>query len=496
MDAVEALLLTPWSNDSLRPMRLRLMWPVGRGAWLSLVVLAVCGGVSAFAQVGEVDPGFKPPQFDLAPLSAVVVTPDKRLLVAGRFRRAAGLERGGLARLYEDGSLDAGFSLRDGFRFSGNRLAAMRDGKCVLCVYRPRLLGEPIKKKQPDSDPFPIVRLNPDGSSDLAYAPAGSGQMYGTPAFATQIDGELIYSSSAVLEGLKRLREDGTQARDFRLSGEESRLRMSGIQIQQDGRILLGTDPVAPSGVFGMVRQMADGRSDPAFRAELTQRISRMVLGPDGRTYVFSQGFTTRNAHSVSKLVRLNHDGAVDPSFQAADAPGKFALQEDGKLVCAKPGRIGNTWGAQILRLNPDGSLDAAFPSKILPRIMVQDLVLQADGRIVVAGSYSVPTNALFPLILRMFNDPCVDELKVSDETKLRWVRGGSAPAVTQALFELSTDAGRTWTWLGRGIRKPDAWELEGLTLPATGIVRALGQTAGAESSGMVQQVRTYSLKP
>ena len=63
--------------------------------------------------------------------------------------------------------------------------------------------------------------------------------------------------------------------------------------------------------------------------------------------------------------------------------------------------------------------------------------------------------------------------------------------------FELSTDGGTFWTPLGSGTRISGGWERTGLSLPASGALRARARTIGGAfngGSGLVEQQATFDL--
>ncbi len=73
---------------------------------------------------------------------------------------------------------------------------------------------------------------------------------------------------------------------------------------------------------------------------------------------------------------------------------GGMAIQSDGKIVVVGEGSSGNgTWDFAVVRYNPNGSLDTSFNGigKVTAAFGGQDFVnsvaIQADGKIVVAGS-------------------------------------------------------------------------------------------------------------
>lgn len=95
---------------------------------------------------------------------------------------------------------------------------------------------------------------------------------------------------------------------------------------------------------------------------------------------------------------RLNADGTGDPGF-AADQLGNVAifdvaLQTDGKAVGVGHSSESGVSRLTVFRLNPDGSLDTGFGDSGIvhvggpsgPSHQGQSLVLEPDGRVVVAG--------------------------------------------------------------------------------------------------------------
>lgn len=199
--------------------------------------------------------------------------------------------------------------------------------------------------------------------------------------------------------------------------------------------------------------------------------------------------------------MRMSAEGIIDESFlspESAEAGvSNFTLQEDGKIICLQSvgGNRFDTRATHVYRLNSDGRIDPAFPRKIAKRVGWHGVTLQADGKILLYGDTMISSNQGEPIMIRLLNDPAVDELRVVDEKSVRWKRGGSAPAVTQTLFDLSVDEGRTWQMLGYGAWSKEGWKLEGLELPSAGMVRASGQATSSGSSGLVEQTVKFSFE-
>ncbi|HET9445233.1 MAG TPA: delta-60 repeat domain-containing protein, partial [Steroidobacteraceae bacterium] len=105
------------------------------------------------------------------------------------------------------------------------------------------------------------------------------------------------------------------------------------------------------------------------------------------------------------------HISYADDSDKADDV----ALQADGKIVIAGNALVGSTADFLIARLNADGSRDTSFGAEGLvttPFGTLQDfaraVVIQPDGAIVAAGQASAATGADFGLV-RLLSDGAFD---------------------------------------------------------------------------------------
>ena len=160
----------------------------------------------------------------------------------------------------------------------------------------------------------------------------------------------------------------------------------------------------------------AAGELDPTFGDEgkVLTAISgqdygkNTIIQPDGKILV-AGGSSTGDVSRVA-LVRFNPDGSLDSTF---DNDGKttasisdlsaigwaLALQPDGKIVVSGDG-VGN--GNEcffVIRFNQNGSLDTGFGNggKVINDFLgnsalLRTVAIQADGKIVVAGTISSQT--------------------------------------------------------------------------------------------------------
>jgi len=169
--------------------------------------------------------------------------------------------------------------------------------------------------------------------------------------------------------------------------------------LQPDGKVVLG-------GIFDLedtrvIRLNADGSEDASFiKVRADYGIERMLLQPDGK--ILLGNAVTLNDQPVRRLARLNPDGSLDASFsfpqvQVSGLVRGLALQPDGKLLITGV-NFTDGQGAPIAnciaRLNADGSIDPSFTSPfslIDPQTCPQALALRADGKILAAGQFPLP---------------------------------------------------------------------------------------------------------
>jgi uncharacterized delta-60 repeat protein len=195
-----------------------------------------------------------------------------------------------------------------------------------------------------------------------------------------------------------------------------------------DGKIVTaGYDTSVIYNAFGVARYNANGSLDTSFGSggKVSTRVGKYwdtvaatAIQQDGKVLVAGDSMFmnhgTLSGHQIN-LVRYNTNGSLDSTFgskgivtfnftnsSAAEA-GDVAVQPDGKIVVA--GWLPGPNGFALIRFNSNGSLDTTFGSGGSQQIHVNSwtipepdngwavrLVLQPDGRMVVAGTATLPT--------------------------------------------------------------------------------------------------------
>ena len=270
-----------------------------------------------------------------------------------------------------------------------------------------------------------LAQLTPDGALDAEFGSGGIARIGGVghgPSEARFVfalpDGRVLAIGSATLDGephLAAVRLTAAGALDPAF-GDEGRVALptrtsvapTAAALQSDGRIVL-TGPFFSAGVasgFRVARLTADGRLDTAFGtgglatipASETAFPKGIAIQPDGRIVVAG---TFENSVGI---VRLNPDGSLDASFGTGgridvDLGGSsvdvnaLTLGAAGRILVAGRLRTGSTSAMFVLRRSADGSADVAFDGDGVATIAVgtyasaSAVAVQVDGAVVLAGS-------------------------------------------------------------------------------------------------------------
>jgi uncharacterized delta-60 repeat protein len=189
------------------------------------------------------------------------------------------------------------------------------------------------------------------------------------------------------------------------------------IAVQRDGKLVAaGSSGNGSNYDFALARYHRNGTLDTSFGSggKVTTAIgsshdsgSALVLQPDGKLVVAGYA-STSSSTSAFALARYHPSGTLDPGFGAGgkvmtalgsgaeDGANALALQPDGKLVAAGAVSIGSRSAFALARYNRNGSLDTSFGQggKVTTAIgsgwgHALALVVQQDGRLVVAGAAS-----------------------------------------------------------------------------------------------------------
>lgn len=340
----------------------------------------------------------------------IKIQPDGKILIAGLFSSYNGISQTWFARVNTDGSLDTSFLPQ--LNGTVNAIELQADGKILIGGGFTNINGTSRRR---------IARLNSDGSLDTTFDP-GTGAESDITAIAVQADGKILVGGSFIffngqnIRYFLRLNSNGTIDTSF-VTNDEPGNRVTDIEIQTDGKILV-------SGAFSsnggdsrnlIARINSDGSLDTSFTADFAPSnvVSDIEIQTDGK--IFAAGnFLTVGGVSRGGIVRLNTDGTVDTTFGgtgADDFVNEVEIQTNGQIVIS--GGFENYNGnavLQLARINSDGSLDQTLSTRTGFTGSTGAIAIQADGKIIVGGTFQFVNNVSRRGIARLNRDGTLDE--------------------------------------------------------------------------------------
>jgi uncharacterized delta-60 repeat protein len=247
-------------------------------------------------------------------------------------------------------------------------------------------------------------------------------------AVFVQPDGKLVLAGDSNGRiAVIRLLSNGALDPNFGFGGiatttlaEDDFFYVTGAALQSDGKILVvGQVTIATNATFGDVfvaRYLTNGAHDPSFGTGglmvhdlgFDDSGEGVVVQSDGRIVVAAYRYDFNLNQSLFGALRLLTNGALDSTFSGdglAEAvfagsdlaqPTALILQADGKIILAGHASFGISNRLALARIQTNGTLDASFGSGGVvttslgaTNAMAASVFLQPDGRIVVTGNAS-----------------------------------------------------------------------------------------------------------
>ncbi len=266
-------------------------------------------------------------------------------------------------------------------------------------------------------------------------------------AVLAQPDGKIVLagtSGNTLTDNfvVTRLNPDGTPDASF--SGDGAAIadfgasdRVNAAALQADGKLVVAgvTEPLGVQSDVAVARFNANGTLDSSFDEDGlatvdyfggTDGAEAVLVQPDGSIVLAGYG----SSNQCFTLVRLNPDGSPDPRFQGADmidtgsfcitfGPGidaarAVALQADGKIVIAGTNIVDGNENLAVARIEPvQGTPDRTFDGDGIRTIdfggpdAAHSVLVQPNGKIVLAGHGMGPEDFL---VTRLNADGSTDQ--------------------------------------------------------------------------------------
>ncbi len=330
-----------------------------------------------------------------APVYALALQPDGKMLMAGDFTRVNQIPRHRIARLNSEANLDGIFNAGTGPDAPIRAMLLQPDGRIVIGGFFATVAN---------TNRSHLARLNPDGTVDAFFNP-GAGADNPVFALAQQTDGRLLVGGSFTLYNgvsrpyLARVNTNGTLNTEFNV-GAGPNGAVYALAVQPDGKVLLGGDftVVNNTNRSHIARLNADGSLDPSFDpgsgTDASGTVRAILVQSDGKILI-GGSFTNFNGVARNYLARLNANGSLDTAYLNGELGGNdvvyaLAVQADGKLLVA--GNFTRFHGVtrnRLTRLNEDGSTDPSINFGAGANGFVAALLVQPDRKIVIGGGFT-----------------------------------------------------------------------------------------------------------
>jgi uncharacterized delta-60 repeat protein len=161
----------------------------------------------------------------------------------------------------------------------------------------------------------------------------------------------------------------------------------------------------------------AEGDLDPGFVGTPLSGLNAVTrataVQPDGKILIGGD-FTSVHGSTRNYIARLNADGSLDTTFAPNGGANRLvramALQADGKILIGGDFTIVNGSARNyIARLNADGSLDPSFAPTSGANNAIESITLQPNGRIVIGGNFTIVNGVVRNRIARLNLDGSLD---------------------------------------------------------------------------------------
>lgn len=439
-------------------------------------------GIARLSADGTLDPAFGSGLYG-GSLGALAVQADDKILLGGTFTAVDGVDTPKLTRRNADGTEDSSFTQITPTTSGATLAANMFQAITSLVALPDRIVvggwySFTIFNGQPTEHNARIFVLN-SSTGAFVNSAAFKGKPTDVLALARRSDGSVLAGGS-----FTQL-DDGTDAYYYgvcRLSG--SSLSLDGsfkpifggqadvrtITQQADGKYLLGGDFYLANGtaLSGIARLNPDGTVDASLKAPAATggMVTGLLARDDGKLIVGGTFYAigtldfkdiavlsatgaieqtayvggvnalawyeggkvvaaTPHAPGVIRLIAdpLSADSGFIPGSGISneiqpdaelDRANAVAVQADGKILVG--GSFGTFSGAvrqNLVRLNADGSIDPGFTSPTFTvvnfRSEIFSIAVQDDGKILVAGRFSTVNGEARPTLARLNADGSVD---------------------------------------------------------------------------------------
>jgi uncharacterized delta-60 repeat protein len=364
---------------------------------------------------------------------SVVLQADGKIVVTGQFffiitGAATNVPRSGVARFNSDGTFDASYNPGTGLNLTanpsgtiGNAAVKQSSGKVLISGTFDSYNGNAVPG---------IVRINTDGSYDSTFTPgttAPAGNVFGL--FVQTDDQVIVFGTFTSFSGFSRnaivrlAAANGAVDTGFNTAVFTTYLEQGGISAvaqQSDGKLLVGGlfHTLGPDTAQSVVRLNTNGARDATFNnVDTAFRVVNGFAIRSSDNKIFIGGiFATYDGVNRNNITLVNSDGSLDGVFTPSGVTDGLpqieavAAQSDGKVIAGGVfTAINGEPHVDLVRFNTDGTIDHTFGVTLGAYGSVRAMLIQPDGKIMIAGQFRAIDNTGAGKVARLNADGTID---------------------------------------------------------------------------------------
>ena len=373
-----------------------------------------------------------------------------------------------LALLLAGNAFTQSLSLDQKFNAVGKAAIRTGDGTCSAMAIQQdgKIIVGGMGGVNINNSGFCLARFNVNGSVDTTFGNHGMTIIYNNGNIQSIVilpDGKILAAGFLGNIMLAQYLPNGILDSSFGVNGVSKPLFKAmkytysyALKLQNDGKIVMTGNSNGVSVLTA--RLLSNGSFDSSFAGIGYAVLSSATIGfdaaiqPDGKIIIAGQGLN----YSTCFVARYLSNGTLDPSFGNAgivktditdmyEFISSIALQNDGKIIAVGRYDYNNQYNTNfktaLIKYNIDGSLDNSFGTNAISKFQFSDasadprkVIIQNDGKIVVAGDYTNTFTFHKPTLTRFNNNGIIDETFGNAGTILTNTFGDSLTCRTAAM--------------------------------------------------------------
>lgn len=365
---------------------------------------------------GRIDVGFNSGSGFNDDVNTMVLEPDGKIILGGKFTDYNGITSNRIIRLNSDATIDNNFLTGSGLNVDAIQ-TIKRDSFGNIMV------GGSFKGFYNGTDVNRMFFLNPNGTLktnfDIGSGPGSASVL----AFANAADGSwYIGGSFAVFDGqnqgrLAKVNTDGEHDTSYLAAGIGFDNAVQKVVALENKKTMVFGSFTKFNGTFAsrIARLLEDGTPDATFnsgKSGANNLIKTAVLQTDGKI-IIAGNFTKYNETVSNRIVRILPDGAIDNTFNIGTGFKSqvyaMAVQDNKIIVAGNFTTYNDAPAGRIIRLLENGSRDPNFNAGLGADAIIESLLIQPDGKILVAGRFSSFDGQSFSRLVRLNNNGSID---------------------------------------------------------------------------------------